>query len=68
RAEASLASNCQLGGTMVGEYDTEDEDYKTVSLDSGNFYNYIYGGGATDWGEVTDYDGCTVLTSKPTFE
>ena len=68
RSETSLASNCQLGGTMVGEYDTEDEDYKTVSLDSGNFYNYIYGGGTTDWGEVTDYDGCTVLTSKPTFE
>lgn len=68
RAEASLASNCQLGGTMIGEYNTEDESYKTITLSESNFYNYIYGGGTTDWGEVTDYDGCTVLTSKPTFE
>lgn len=68
RSAASLAANCQLGGAIVGEYNIEDEEYKIVALDGSNYFNYIYGGGTTDWGDSTDYDGCTVLTSKPTFE
>ncbi len=68
RSSSSIAANCQLGGVVAGEYNIEDEEYKSITLDSSNFFNYIYGGATTDWGDSTDYDGCTVLTSKPTLE
>ena len=32
-----------------------------------NFYNYIYVG-ETNWGNSTDYDGCTYLATKPVIE
>ena len=68
RSATSLATNCKFGGIFVGEYDEEDEAYKEYTLDESNFHNYIYGSGAlTDWGESTNYDGCTVLTSKPSI-
>ena len=50
-----------------GMYTVLDEGYVTTPLNADNFYNYLYGG-STDWTGATDYDGCTVLTSKPTFE
>ena len=70
RAEGTVvASNCQLGGVMVGEYNTEDETYETTALNESNYYNFIYGSGAsTDWGTSTNYDGCTLLTEKPSIE
>ena len=70
RAEGTVvASNCQLGGAMLGEYNVEDEEYKTEPLGESNFFNFIYGSGkATDWGTSTNYDGCTLLTEKPTIE
>ncbi len=69
RSATVLATNCKVGGTVVGAYDEEDEGYKTTSLDAANYYKYVYGSGeATDWGESTDYDGCTYLEAKPTFE
>ena len=68
RSATSLATNCKFGGIFVGEYDEEDEAYKEYTLDASNFHNYIYGSGAlTDWGESTNYDGCTVLTAKPSI-
>ena len=68
RSATSLATNCQIGGSVLGEYDEADEAYKEYTLDESNFHNYIYGSGAlTDWGESTNYDGCTVLTSKPSI-
>ena len=64
-----VASNCQLGGTMLGEYNVEDEKHKTIDLTSENYFNYIYGSGEkTDWGTSTDHDGCTLLTAKPSIE
>ena len=64
-----VASNCQLGGAMLGEYNVEDEDYETFNLSEENYFNYIYGSGATtDWGTSTNYDGCTLLTAKPSIE
>ena len=67
RSEVIRATNCAVGGSIVGAYDTEDEAYKTITLDASNYFNYIFGGGTTDWGESTDYDGCTLLEAKPTF-
>ena len=64
-----VASNCQLGGTMLGDYNVEDEEYKKIALDASNYFNYIYGSGEkTDWGTSTDHDGCTLLTAKPSIE
>lgn len=64
-----VASNCQLGGAMLGEYNVEDEEYKKIALDASNYFNYIYGSGEkTDWGTSTNYDDCTLLTTKPSIE
>ena len=64
-----VATNCKVGGTLMGEYDTEDEEYKTTVLDASNYYNFIYGSGeATDWTGTDNYDGCSVLTAKPVVE
>lgn len=41
-ADATKATKSQVGGTLVGEYDEEDEDYKTIALDGSNFYKYLY--------------------------
>ena len=69
RSATSLARNCQIGGIFVGAYDEEDEDYKRFVLDESNYFNYMYGSGdQTDWGESTNYDGCTALTSMPTIQ
>ena len=69
RSADCVVSNCQVGGTIMGEYNIEDEEYKTTTLDASNFYNYIYGSGeSTDWGSSTDYDGCTHLSEKPAIQ
>ena len=66
RSAAVLATNCAVGGSIIGEYDTEDEEFKTTAITAENYYNYIYGSGeSTDWGSSTDYDGCTLLTASP---
>ena len=41
-ADATKATKSQVGGILVGEYDEEDEDYKTIALDGSNFYKYLY--------------------------
>ena len=69
RAEAAKAINCKVGGTIIGEYNIEDEEYETITLDASNFHNYIFGAGeATDWTGTDNYDGCSVLTAKPSVE
>jgi hypothetical protein len=64
---ARIAKNCKVGGSFIGEWDDEDEEFKTESITSRNFYNYIYVGD-TNWGTSTDYDGCTYLSTKPVIE
>ncbi|MBR2026087.1 MAG: hypothetical protein IKA07_03000 [Alistipes sp.] len=64
---ARIAKNCKVGGSFIGEWDEEDEEFKTESITSRNFYNYIYVG-ETNWGNSTDYDGCTYLATKPVIE
>ena len=69
RATSTLATNCKVGGNALGEYDEVDKIYKTVTIDSDNFFNYIYGNGEnTDWTGTDNYDGCGVLESKPVIE
>ena len=57
------ALNCKVGGTLLGEYDEEDEEYKTTTLDASNYFNYIYSTPVEQ--SVAEADGCSVLTAKP---
>ena len=63
----AVVRNCQLGGTWLDDYDGSEEVYTGKKINSSNFHNYIYGGD-TDWTGVENYDGCTLLTSKPAIE
>ncbi|MBR0339079.1 MAG: hypothetical protein IIX40_02670 [Alistipes sp.] len=67
RTETTLVKDCQVGGVILGEYDTEDEAFKEETIKSTNFYDYIYGTGKdTDWTGTDNYDGNTHLSKKPT--
>ena len=66
RSETVIATNCKVGGIATA-YDTEDESYEEENITASNFHKYIYGG-TTDWSGVVEYDGCTFLAEKPTFE
>ena len=66
RSATVTATNCNLGGELLGEYNIEDETYKTTTLTAENYFDYIFGG-TTDWSGVEAYDGCNVLTEKPTI-
>lgn len=69
RSADLIASNCKVGGQIIGEYNIEDEEYKIYTLDESNFFNFIYGSGEnTDWTGTDNYDGCSVLTAKPSVE
>ena len=62
------AIDCKVGGTILNEWNDEEQIYEGKTLNSSNFHNYIYGcGKSTDWTGTDNYDGCTLLTSKPTF-
>ena len=63
RAGAVVAKNCKVGGSLVGEYNEEDETYKTIALDSSNYFNYIYSA-PVEQGEA-EADGCSYLEAKP---
>ena len=64
-----VATNCKVGGTVLGEYNEEDETFKTTVIDESNFHNYIFSSGeATDWTGTDNYDGCSALTAKPVVE
>ena len=66
RSETTTATNCKVGGTITGEYNIEDEEYKIITLDASNYFKYIYGSGeSTDWAGTENYDGCTLLEAKP---
>ena len=72
RTEATLVSNCEIGGTICTtseEKETTDGSVSkvpvAVEITADNFYEYIYGG-TTAW-EGTNYDGCSFLPVKPTI-
>ena len=66
RTDAIKANNCKVGGKVAFEFDPLDETVKRITLNGTNYYNYIYGGSIT-WEGDSDYDGCTLLTAKPTI-
>jgi hypothetical protein len=66
RSTTVIATNCKVGGIAMA-YDTEDESYEEEKITATNFHKYIYGG-TTNWDGVVEYDGCTFLAEKPTFE
>ena len=69
RSADLIASNCKIGGTLVGEYNIEDEEFKIEDISESNFFNFIYGSGeATDWNGTENYDGCSFLAAKPVIE
>ena len=69
RNSNTYGTNCSVGGAILGDYNIEDETYKTIPITSDNYFNYMYGSGAnTNWGTSTTYDDCTLLTTKPVIE
>ncbi len=66
RTDAIKANNCKVGGKVAFEFDPLDENVKRITLNGTNYYNYIYGGSIT-WEGDSDYDGCILLTAKPTI-
>ena len=60
-AVATKATKSQVGGTIVGAYDVEDESYKTIPLDSSNYYKYIYSAEIEQ--SVAVADECTYISS-----
>ena len=66
REGAVVATNCKVGGTILGEYNIEDEEYKTTTLDASNYYNHIYSTPIEQ--SVAEADGCSALTTKPVVE
>ncbi len=69
RTATILAQNCKVGGSVIGEYNVEDEEYKVETLKESNFQNFIYGSGKnTDWSGTDNYDGCSYISVAPTIE
>ena len=65
RTSAVIGSKCSVGGRFA-TYNTEDEEYEYETIATKNFFKHLYGGN-TEWTGVENYDGCTVLTAKPTL-
>ncbi len=71
RSETSYSENCAIGGILITEWDYTDLEPRPIGeqINEGNYTNYMYKSGAdTDWTGTTNYDGCTLLSSKPTVE
>ena len=69
RSATIIAKDCKLGGTLVSEYNIEDEEYTIEKLSASNFHNHIYGSGkSTDWSGTDNYDGCSYISVAPTIE
>ena len=73
RSETVVAKNCKIGGVIrtVSTYENSQGDTVTGLHDNPvitaeNFHEHIYAG-TTDWSGVTDYDGCSFLSVKPTI-
>ena len=65
RSSTVNGTGCSVGGTIALTGDIEDETINTITLNSSNYFNYMYGAlSATKWGD-TPYDGCVLLTEKP---
>ena len=63
RTDVVMATNCKVGGSILGEYNVEDEEYKTTNLDGSNYYKHIYSAPVGE--DVAVADGCSYLSAKP---
>ena len=67
RSANSKAVNCKVGG-YIRVIDEEDESEAIQYITEADYFNYIYGNGInTDWTGTDNYDGCTLLSEKPTI-
>ena len=67
RSANSKAVNCKVGG-YIRVIDEEDEKEAIQYITEADYFNYIYGNGVnTDWTGTDNYDGCTLLSEKPTI-
>ena len=70
RSATVTASECEIGGKILTGWDDSDAEPEPIytKLNTGNYYNYIYGSGSnTDWTGTDNYDGCTYISSAPTL-
>ena len=65
-SETTKVTNCKVGGSLLSEYDEEDERYSTITLNESNYYNHIYSTPVEQ--SVAEADGCSALTTKPVVE
>ena len=66
RSATCVVTNSKVGGQLIGEFDEEDQTYKTTVLSESDYFNYIYGSGeATDWTGTDNYDGCSYISVAP---
>lgn len=68
RSETTVAVNCAVGGMRVTGWDDEDMEpvAEGYTLEEGNYFDYIYS--ATPTWDNDNYDGCTLLTTKPSLQ
>lgn len=68
RSETTIANNCAVGGMLVKEWDDSDAEpvAKGTKLNASNYFKYLYTS-EPEW-ENANYDGCTLLTSKPSLQ
>ena len=63
RTDVVKATNCKIGGTILGEYDEDDEAYKKITLTGSDYFEYIYSEKVDQ--SVAEADGCSYLEAKP---
>ena len=68
RSETTIAQNCAVGGMRVKEWDESDAEpvAKGTKLNANNFFDHIYT--ATPEWDNANYDGCTLLTKRPSLQ
>ena len=57
----NIIKDSHCGGRLLTYYDTEDEEYKGVTLNADNYFDYIYGAATT--AEAANDAGCGYISS-----
>ena len=61
RNENIVATNCQIGGSLVASYNIEDEEYNLTTLSASNYFSYIYGAAVEQ--AIAEADGCSYISA-----
>ena len=56
-----VATNCQIGGSLVASYNIEDEEYNITTLSASNYFSYIYGAAVEQ--ATAEADGCSYISA-----